>query len=86
MHTVDIEVWSGGEFPDVMDAQKPVTAITAHDSYDDSYFCGVLHPDSVREGSDNSWPTLPSWELPDGVSEDQIRVKVYTSENQMLAD
>ena len=86
MHTVDIEVWSGGEFPDVMDAQKPVTAITAHDSYDDSYFCGVLHPDSVREGSDNSWPTLPSWELPDGVSEDQIRVEVYTSENQMLAD
>jgi len=86
MHTVDIEVWSGGEFPDVMNPTKPVTAITAHDSYKDVYFCGVLHPDSVEEGDDNSWDESLEWQYPDGVSDEQLSVEVYDSENQLLGD
>ena len=53
--TVDIEVWSGGQFPDTDDPKKPVTAITAHDSYTGEMFSGVLHPDSVVEGDGHSW-------------------------------
>ena len=86
MHTVDIEVWTGGEFPDVMNPTKPVTAITAHDSYEDSYFCGVLNPNMVSEGSDNTWQSSHEWEYPDGVSDDQLSVEVYDSENQLLAE
>jgi len=66
MHTVDIEVWTGGEFPDVMNPRKPVTAITAHDSYEDAYFCGVLNPNCVAEGARNSWHDSLDWEYPDG--------------------
>lgn len=86
MHTVDIEVWSGGQFPDTTNPTKPVTAITAHDSYNDEYFCGVLHPNAVVEGAPNSWGTDLDWEFPDGVSEDQISVEVYKNENRLLAD
>ena len=86
MHTVDIEVWSGGEFPDTTNTTKPVTAITAHDSYEDSYFCGVLNPESVVEGAPNSWGSDLEWEYPDGVSDDQISVEVYHNENELLAD
>jgi len=86
MHTVDIEVWTGGEFPDVMNPRKPVTAITAHDSYEDAYFCGVLNPNCVAEGARNSWHNSLEWEYPDGVSDDQLSVEVYDSENQLLAD
>ena len=86
MHTVDIEVWTGGEFPDVMNPTKPVTAITAHDSYEDSYFCGVLNPNMVAEGSDNTWQSSYEWEYPDGVSDEQLSVEVYDSENALLAD
>jgi len=86
MHTVDIEVWSGGEFPDTTNPTKPVTAITAHDSYEDSYFCGVLNPESVVEGAPNSWDESLDWEYPEDVSDDQIEVNVYDSENQLLAD
>jgi DNA polymerase I len=76
MHTVDIEVWSGGSFPDTQNPQKPVTAISAHDSYTDEYFCGVLHPDAAVEGAPHSWDD-PDW------TED---VTVYQSENRLLAD
>lgn len=82
IHTVDIEVWSGGEFPDTQNAEKPITAITAHDSYTEEYFCGVLHPDSVNQGSSHTWDdpdfsydTYPS-----------VDVTVYHDENQLLAD
>ncbi len=85
VHTVDIEVWSGGDFPDTTNPQKPVTAITAHDSYDDEYFCGVLNPNAIKEGDDASWGSSDelSWEMPDGV---ETAVTVYESENQLLAD
>lgn len=86
MHTVDIEVWSGGEFPDTMNPQKPVTAITAHDSYQDTYFCGVLSPKFVTEGESHSWPEELDWRSPDGVDDDSISVEVYGSENRLLAD
>jgi DNA polymerase I len=86
MHTVDIEVWSGGEFPDTTNPTKPVTAITAHDTYEDSYFCAVLNPESVVEGAPNSWGSDFDWKYPDEVGDDQIDVEVYDNENEMLAD
>jgi DNA polymerase elongation subunit (family B) len=85
LHTVDIEVWSGGEFPDTQNPTKPVTAITAHDSYENSYFCGVLHPDAVTEGEAHSWGDSElDWRSPDGV--DNASLAVYYSENELLAD
>jgi DNA polymerase elongation subunit (family B) len=84
LHTVDIEVWSGGDFPDTTNPRKPVTAITAHDSYSNEYFCGVLHPDAVSEGGDHSWDESLDWRSPDGVSD--VAVEVYTDENQLLGD
>ena len=83
MLTVDIEVWSGGEFPDTQNPSKPVTAITAHDSYDDEYFCGVLHPKSVEQGLGNTWPDEPDWEFPEGAED--VDVQVYDDENFLLA-
>jgi len=68
IHTVDIEVWSGGEFPDVDAASKPITAISAHDSYTDQYFIGALHPDTVPQGEGHTWGDEIEWELPSGVA------------------
>jgi len=89
MLTVDIEVWSGGSFPDTQEPDKPVTAVTAHDSYTDEYFCGVLHPRAVEQGDGHSWDeddVSLSWVLPDGVSSQSCRVEVYYQENAMLND
>jgi DNA polymerase I len=87
MLTVDIEVWSGGSFPDTQDPTKPVTAVTAHDSYTDEYFCGVLHPSAVKEGDDHSWDEADlSWQMPDGVSSGQCEVEVYYQEQALLGD
>lgn len=86
MLTVDIEVWSGGEFPDTQDPDKPVTAITAHDTYDDEYFIGVLHPDAVMQGDGHSWSDEPDWEAPDGISTDSCIVNVYHQEVELLSD
>lgn len=86
MLTVDIEVWSGGEFPDTQNPDKPVTAITAHDTYDDEYFVGVLHPDAVEQGCGHTWPEEPDWEGPDGIDDDQLIVNTYQREVQLLAD
>jgi DNA polymerase elongation subunit (family B) len=69
-----------------MNPQKPVTAITAHDSYQDTYFCGVLSPKFVTEGESHSWPEELDWRSPDGVDDDSISVEVYGSENRLLAD
>ena len=84
MHTVDIEVWTGGIFPEPLEAPNPVTAITAHDSYTDEYFCGVLDPEASPIDAESSWPDEPAWESPDGV--DDVDVTIYDDENQMLAD
>ena len=86
MLTVDIEVWSGGEFPDTQDPDKPVTAITAHDTYDDEYFVGALHPDAVEQGEGHSWPDEPDWEGPDGMDDDELHVNVYYQEGELLSD
>jgi DNA polymerase I len=83
IHTVDIEVWSGGAFPDPEEAIKPITAITAHDSYSEQYFCGVLDPNAVSQGEDHSWPQGITWEMLAGV--DHVDVTVYDDENTMLA-
>ncbi|EGQ44340.1 MAG: DNA polymerase elongation subunit, family B [Candidatus Nanosalina sp. J07AB43] len=79
MLTVDIEVWSGGSFPDTEKAEKPVTAITAHDSYTDEYFSGVLHPDSVPEGGDHSWDNIEFTSVQESVS-------IYHDETKLLGD
>ena len=89
MVTIDIEVWSGNEFPDTTVAEKPITAVTVHDSYTDSYKAAVLHPSVANivggQPYDSfDWSDL-SWKVPDGV--DSIDgVTVYQSENQMLDD
>lgn len=85
MVTVDIEVWAGDSFPDPIEAAKPVTAITAHDSYTGEYFCGVLHPDAVDQGKHHSWDDQQDWELPAGVSSTQCSVDVYDQETRLLA-
>jgi len=85
MLTVDIEVWSGGSFPDTTDPRKPVTAITAHDSYTDEYMSGVLHPDAVSQGEDHSWGEGYEWELPEGVAEKLCEVDIYHSEAALLS-
>jgi DNA polymerase elongation subunit (family B) len=82
IHTVDIEVWSGGEFPDTQKADKPITAITAHDSYTEEYFCGVLHPEAVVEGVPHTWDD-PQFEYEDYPT---VEAEVYHDENQLLAD
>jgi DNA polymerase I len=86
MLSVDIEVWSGGQFPDPIEAEKPITAITAHDSYTDEYFCSILHPDAVGQGSVHSWPDKIDWTAPDNIDDDSLSVNVYHDERQMLGD
>ena len=87
MLTVDIEVWSGGAFPDTMNPDKPVTAITAHDTYDDEYFCGILHPSAVVQGFEHSWDEQElDWEGPDGISNEQLIVNEYDREVELLSD
>jgi DNA polymerase I len=84
--TIDIEVWSGGEFPDTQNAVKPITAVTVHDSYDDEYYAAVLHPDSANIVGGTPYDSFDwgdiSWKLPDGVEE--CPVEVYQDEAQML--
>ena len=84
MVTIDIEVWSGGVFPDTEEADNPITSYTIHDSYDDEYIAAILQPDS-RVFGDDVWSEEPQWELPDGVSEDQIEIEVFDDEAEMLA-
>lgn len=84
MVTIDIEVWTGGEFPDTQNPTKPITAVTVHDTYSNEYRSAVLHPDAVSEGTEHSWPDDPDWTLPDGVSDTDV--EVYHSEGQMVAD
>lgn len=65
--TFDIEVAVGNDgFPDATIADKPITAITAHDSLTDNYWTGVLeHPKwshddiahrDVRQAYENQFP------------------------------
>lgn len=77
--TIDIEVWSGGIFPDTQDPTKPITAVTIHDSYTDEYEAAVLHPDSVEQGTDHSWDD----ETEAALKRDNVRV--FDDEAAMLA-
>jgi len=79
MVTIDIEVWSGSNFPDTQDPKKPITAVTVHDSYSDEYEAAVLHPDAVEQGDKHTWTdeTVATLE-----SED---VLVFHDEPEMLA-
>jgi DNA polymerase elongation subunit (family B) len=81
--TIDIEVWSGNDFPDTQNPYKPVTAVTVHDSYDNEFRAGILHPDSTDVGDEYSWGDV-TWNLPDTV--DECPVEVYHDEATMLAD
>jgi len=84
--TIDIEVWSGDEFPDTQEALKPITAVTVHDSYDDEYYASILHPSvaNIQGGQpydDYSWSDT-TWKLPENV--DDCPVDVYMDEAEML--
>lgn len=84
---IDIEVWTGGVFPDVTVASKPITAVTAYDSYDEEYIGGVLRPslDGREPWDDHGWPVLdPDWTLPDGVEWENVEIRVFEDEAQML--
>ena len=76
MLTADIEVLQDGEFPEPTDAAKPVTAITAHDSYTDDYVSWILEADE--------WPDIDKWNMPDGVPKCDVRV--FDDEAEMLGD
>lgn len=84
MVTIDIEVWSGGVFPDTEEAQKPITSYTLHDSYSDEYKAAILQPNKKFRGDEDSWTGEPEWELPDGISESQIEIDVFENEAEML--
>lgn len=89
--TIDIEVWSGGEFPNTEHAEKPITSYTLHDSYTDEFMTAVLEPNSSRFANPNNelgemWSQSDDieWEYPSGVDESMITVDVYESETTML--
>jgi len=77
--TIDIEVWSGGKFPNTQDPTKPVTAVTIHDSYTDEYEAAVLNPESVEQGDDHTWDE----ETVALLNKDDVLV--FDDENSMLA-
>lgn len=76
--TLDIEVRSEGSVPDVGDAGQPVTAISAHDNYDDEYWAWVLKHDN--------WEKDPEHIdcIPDGL--DDAQIDYYDHEGLMLDD
>ena len=83
MCTVDIEVLTDGEFPEPTEASQPVTAITAHDSYDDEHVAWILESDE--------WDEQPEWDFGqvntyDGVLDLECEVRVYQKEAEMLGD
>lgn len=83
MLTVDIEVAThGGGVPDPVRARNEITAITAHDSYQDSYDGWFLRPDSWSDGLDEE-----SFE--DEIVEElgfEGDVSLWTDETAMLED
>jgi len=90
--TADIEVLSPDGFPEAADAEQPVTAITAHDNYDEEYTVWVLRNEkwleSDREISNKTIRNKPdSIELDDAVLDTDIgSVRVFENESQMLHD
>ena len=90
--TVDIEVQSPDGFPEAADAEQPVTAITAHDNYDDEYTVWVLRheawPYSETEIQNMAIRNKPSTiEADDGNLDVAIEsVRVFENESQMLHD
>jgi DNA polymerase elongation subunit (family B) len=92
MVTVDIEVLSPDGFPEASEAEQPVTAITAHDNYDDEYTVWVLRYEgwahSDREISNMTIRNKPSSIELDGetLNTDIGSVRVFENESQMLHD
>lgn len=64
--TVDIEVESPDGFPEPRDADQPVTAITAHDNYEDTYTVWVLRHDEWKY-SDTEIQNLTIENRPDSI-------------------
>jgi DNA polymerase elongation subunit (family B) len=90
--TVDIEVQSPNGFPEAADAEQPVTAITAHDNYDDEYVVWVLRNPSwpysdqeIRNAAVRNKPDAIELE-DDALYTDISEVKVFDNESQMLHD
>jgi DNA polymerase elongation subunit (family B) len=86
MVTIDIEVYTAGSFPEPDEAKMPITSYTMHDTYTDRYKVAVLRPQDTIFKDGDTWTGEPDWELPDGVSWDQVSFDIYDDENQMLAD
>jgi len=89
MLTIDIEVWSGGVFPDTEEARNPITSYTIHDTYSDTYKAAILHPSATPQGRDvdGVWnEDEVSWEYPDGVDGGRVDMQVYHDEAQMLGE
>lgn len=90
--TTDIEVQSDGGFPEPEDAEKPVTAITAYDNYDESYRIWLLRHED-HDASDAELRNAIVQQRPDAfeVGDDEVGnavddVSIWRSEAQMLDD
>jgi len=88
--TVDIEVESPNGFPDAAEANEPVTAITAHDNYDDEYTVWALRHeawvDDDRTIRNKTIKNKPDAIESEGVYTNIADVRVFENEAQMLHD
>ena len=81
MTTIDIEVLSPDGFPEPDEANHPVTAITVHDNYTDTYTVWVLRHESW-EYSDTEVKNLAIMNRP--ADETISDVKVFEDESALL--
>lgn len=86
MLTCDIEVATEGDgFPDATRAKKPVTAITAHDSYSDTYGGWILRSEQWDfEEDDVSLGDRFEDEVEERIGRD-MQVEVFSDEKKLLA-
>ena len=75
--TVDIEVTVDDEFPDPMDANRRITAITAHDNYCDDYVVWVL--------AHESWSAEDRAEVHGIADEKDVQLALFDNETALLS-
>jgi len=91
--TVDIEVYSEGEFPEAEDAEWPVTAIATHDNYTETITVWLLCNDDVHECDEDAIEQAVYQNRPEAVSLDGDDVtnaiddvRVFRDESLLLDD